>query len=68
MIVRIRVIASQDPKATSPVALAIARTFAALAGVFHGAEEDYDAQHTTPMTTRGISISDRPFHCSLGAN
>jgi hypothetical protein len=46
-----------DTRPASPVALAIARTFAALAGVFHDAEEDYDAQRITQTTTRDIDIS-----------
>jgi hypothetical protein len=40
----------------NPVAVAIARTFASLAGVFHGAEQAYDEHSTIPMTTRGVGV------------
>jgi hypothetical protein len=43
-----------DSQPQNPTALAIMRTFTALAGVFHSAEQDYDAQNSTTMTTRGI--------------
>jgi len=44
-------IAEQQPR--NPVAMAIARTFASLAGVFHSAEQSYDEHSAVPMTTRG---------------
>ena len=44
-------IADEPPR--NPVASAIARTFASLAGVFHSAEQSYNEHSTVPMTTRG---------------
>jgi hypothetical protein len=44
-----------DQGAQNPVVAAIARSFASFAGVFHGAESDYDAQTTTAAVSRGVS-------------